>query len=236
MKTQGGLPREWDSFDAYLFDIDGTLLECKDAVHYFAFCHVLSWIAGKPMTLDGVVAHGNTDTGILRDAFRLAGVAENLWRPLLPEIQRAMCDYVQSREWEICATTLPNVPQILEHLRSRGATLGVATGNFRTIGELKLNRAGLLPFFHFGGWSDGWETRSEVFCAAAEESRRFAGHDALICVIGDTPADVIAARHNGLHVITVATGMYSAADLLAESPELCIETLDGLPISQALPA
>ena len=27
----------WDSADAFLFDIDGTLLNSRDAVHYFAF-------------------------------------------------------------------------------------------------------------------------------------------------------------------------------------------------------
>jgi phosphoglycolate phosphatase len=55
--------RAWDEFDAYLFDIDGTLINCRDAVHYFAFCESLTRIAGRPMNLDGVVAHGNTDAG-----------------------------------------------------------------------------------------------------------------------------------------------------------------------------
>ena len=37
----------WDAYDAFLFDIDGTLLTCTDAVHYFAFCHVFESIAGR---------------------------------------------------------------------------------------------------------------------------------------------------------------------------------------------
>ena len=77
------LIREWDCFDAYLFDIDGTLLNCSDAVHYFAFCNTLSAIAGRPFTLEGVTAHGNTDVGILRDALALAGVDAAVWRPRL---------------------------------------------------------------------------------------------------------------------------------------------------------
>ena len=62
--------RAWDEYDVYLFDIDGTLLECRDAVHYFAFCAVLDSLAGRPLTLEGVTAHGNTDIGILRDALQ----------------------------------------------------------------------------------------------------------------------------------------------------------------------
>jgi FMN phosphatase YigB (HAD superfamily) len=53
--------RKWDAYDAYLFDIDGTLLTCHDAVHYFAFCEALTALAGRELNLDGVVAHGNTD-------------------------------------------------------------------------------------------------------------------------------------------------------------------------------
>lgn len=227
------ISRTWDRFDVYLFDLDGTLLQCKDTVHYFAFCHVLSWIAGSPINLEGVQAHGNTDTGILRDAFRLAGVKDAIWRPKLPEIRRAMCEYVTSREHELCAITLPDVRQVLNHLRAKGAMVGTATGNFRTIGQLKLKSADLLPYFQIGGWSDGFEARAEVFNAAASESRRLAGNHASICVVGDTPADIAAARANGLDIIAVATGIYSVAELSVECPDLCLESLCQLPLAHS---
>lgn len=230
-------PRAWDGYDAYLFDIDGTLLHCRDAVHYFAFCNALERVAGRPMTLEGVVAHGNTDIGILRDAFTHAGIEEDLWRPRLNELTRTMCDYVRRRERELCIDALPSVHRILEHLRKKGAVLGVATGNLQHIGELKLKRAGLLPYFQFAGWSDGFENRADVFRAAVERARTIAGEGASVCVVGDTPADIAAARANGLSVIAVATGIYSAGELTAENPDLCIGCLDELPlVSQALPA
>lgn len=49
--TMNRLDRPWDSFDAYLFDIDGTLINCTDATHYFAFCDVLKTISGRELTL-----------------------------------------------------------------------------------------------------------------------------------------------------------------------------------------
>lgn len=237
MTTINTLARAWDSFDVYLFDIDGTLLHCADAVHYLAFCSVLEQIAGRPMTLEGVTAHGNTDVGILRDAFRRAGVEERHWRARLPEIKEAMCDYVRCREQELCASALPDVGRTLEYLRSKRAILGVATGNLREIGRLKLKRAGLLDYFQFGGWSDACETRAEVFRAAAEQARRIGGDAAAICVIGDTPADIAAARQNGLWIISVATGIYSVDTLQAESPDLCVASLGELSLgSQTLVA
>ncbi len=87
MGLQGKLSRTWDAFDGYLFDIDGTLLNCKDAVHYFAFCDALTEVAGRPLNLDGVVTHGNVDAAILRDAFARGGVDEAVWRPRLDEIR-----------------------------------------------------------------------------------------------------------------------------------------------------
>jgi phosphoglycolate phosphatase-like HAD superfamily hydrolase len=236
-KGSSVVAHSWDRFDVYLFDIDGTLLHCADAVHYFAFCSVLESIAGRPVSLDGVVAHGNTDIGIVRDAFVLAGVRENAWRQRLPEIKQAMCDYVRAREEELCVSALTGVREVLEHLRGKGAMLGVATGNLEAIGRLKLKRAGLLPFFQFGCWSDACENRAEVFRAALAQSRSLAEDGASICVIGDTPADIAAAHQNGLPIIAVATGIYSADVLSAEAPELCVSSLEELlGASQSFPA
>ncbi|MFL6305055.1 MAG: HAD family hydrolase, partial [Candidatus Sulfotelmatobacter sp.] len=103
------LSRPWDTFDAYLFDIDGTLIRCEDIVHYSAFCEAMQSVAGRPLTLEGVVAHGNTDVGILRDAFLLAGISDDAWRPRVDAIQQAMCRFVHKHEGELCVTVLPRV-------------------------------------------------------------------------------------------------------------------------------
>ncbi len=225
--------RAWDAFDGYLFDIDGTLLHCTDAVHYFAFCEVLTTIAQRPMTLEGVVAHGNVDVGILRDALSRAGIPESEWRPRLPEMRDALCRHVEAHKQELCAHPLPGIRSILEHLRVRGAVLGVATGNLAAIGRAKLEHAGLWEFFSVGGWSDEYETRAEVFQSAAAKMRTRAGPNAALCVVGDTPADVAAAHATGLPVIAVATGIYSQAQLAASGPDLLLRSFVDLSMQRA---
>jgi phosphoglycolate phosphatase len=215
----------WDAYDAYLFDIDGTLLNATDAVHYFAFCEALTTFAGRPLSLGGVNAHGNVDTGILRDAFGLADIPDVQWRPRLREIHEAMCAFVTRDQADLRLNVLPQVPEVLDHLRAKGATLGVATGNLEGIGRLKLARAGLLDRFHFGAFSDAHEYRHEVFKAAVEMARRLTGADAKVCVIGDTPSDIRAARSNQLDVIAVATGIYSLEALQAENPTRAVTSL-----------
>lgn len=224
----GKLGREWDEFDAYLFDIDGTLLHCTDAVHYFAFNDAMSAVAGRPLTIDGVVAHGNVDLGILRDAFARSGIAEEIWRPRTADIVERMGRFVKSRSADFCINLLPQVREVLNHLRSKGATLGTATGNLAAIGRTKLQRAGLAELFDFGGWSDGFESREEVFRNAASQARALAGDHAAICVVGDTPQDIRAARRVGLHVIAVATGIYSFETLETERPDLLVSSLEEL--------
>src|ERR1700712_2455730 len=218
----------WDSFDAYLFDIDGTLLHCSDAIHYFAFCDALQTLSGRSLSLEGVMAHGNTDVGILRDALSLAGVAESEWRARLTEIRTKMCRFVEARKDELCATALPCVPKVLAHLESKGATLGIVTGNLREIGRIKLQCAGLLNYFNVFGWSDNFEYRVDVLRSAVDQIRAVMPLTAKICAVGDTPADVLAARANGLPIIAVATGVYSREQLLLEEPDLCLRLFEDL--------
>ena len=215
----------WDGYDAYLFDIDGTLMNCTDAVHYFAFCETLSKLAGRPVNLDGVTAHGNTDVGILRDALALAGVPEVSWRPRLPEAREAMCRFVEAREQELRTEILPGVVEVLRHLRKMGKVVGVATGNLEGIGRAKLRKAGLLAMFDFGGYSDAFEYRRDVFAGALMQARGLVGAEARICVVGDTPEDVRAARATGLDVIAVATGIYGVIELREIGPTVCVGSM-----------
>lgn len=222
------MQRPWDRYDVYLFDIDGTLLNCRDAVHYFAFCEALRALAGRPLNLDGVTVHGNTDVGILRDALALAAVPEGQWRPRLAEMRASMCRFVQERTGDLAITVLPGVTALLDRLKARGAKLSVATGNLEGIGRTKLQHAGLLRYFDFGVYSDAHEFRGDVFRAGADRARELAGPEAAICVVGDTPLDVRAARENGLDVIAVATGIFKYDTLQAERPDLCLGSLEEL--------
>lgn len=219
---------QWDEYDAYLFDIDGTLLNCRDAVHYFAFCDALTKLAGRPLNLDGVVVHGNTDVGILRDALTLHAVAEERWRPHLTEAAEEMCRFVHRNRADLKAEPTAGAAAVLQHLTAKGAMLGVATGNLEAIGWLKLERSGLRALFHFGTFSDSYEYRRDVIRAAVQEAERRTRPGAKICVVGDTPSDIQAARSNGLDVIAVSTGIFGEEELRAEAPTWCVRSFDQL--------
>lgn len=225
----------WDGQSAYLFDIDGTLLRSRDRVHIDSVAIAVRSAMGIEVSLDGVPVQGSTDTAIVRDACRLAGISEEELEPQIAAIREAMCASVRQRRGELNLYLMPGVHQTLEHLVRRGALLGVATGNLETIGWMKLETIGLREWFRFGGFSDHFPVRAELIAKAAEKARALAGANATVCVVGDTPRDIAAARANHLPVIAVATGHSKYEELLALEPEVCAASLAALLATQVEP-
>jgi phosphoglycolate phosphatase-like HAD superfamily hydrolase len=135
---------------------------------------------------------------------------------------------VIARRHELDLVRMPGVEEVLRHLAHRGALLGLATGNLELIGWIKVEAAGLREWFRFGGFSDRFPMRAELIGHAARKAREVAGEAASICVVGDTPRDIEAARANALPVIAIATGRYSFDELLKLRPEVCATSLADL--------
>ena len=211
----------WDSADAYLFDIDGTLLNSRDAVHYFSFRNAAREVLGREITLEGVLVHGNTDPGILRDALRVAGMDDASINACLPQIVERMCAEVERNQNDMRPELCPSIPELIAYLTSRGKLLGVASGNLETAGWLKLERSGLRGKFAFGSFSFPRQTRAEIFAHGIALVRQRLGEHAAVSVVGDTPSDIEAARAVGAPVIALATGIFSFSDLMASNPDAC---------------
>lgn len=115
---------------------------------------------------------------------------------------------------------LPNVREILEHLRDRSDVRSyLLTGNTRGGARAKLTYFGLVDFFSDGAFAEDAGPRSAIAVRALELARR-SGHvaDDGIFVIGDTPHDIDCARAIGARTIAVATGGYGIEELQAHDP------------------
>lgn len=211
----------WDSADVFLFDIDGTLLNSRDAVHYFAFRNTIRNVLGIEASIEGVPVHGNTDVGILRAVLQRAGLNDAAIDAHMPQIVTQMCAEVQQNQAQLNPELCPSILELVTHLRSRNKLLGVASGNLETIAWLKLEKAGLRPMFAFGSFSFPRELRAEIFQHGIDLARRRMGERASVTVVGDTPSDIEAARAVGVPVIAIATGVYSFAQLQAHNPDAC---------------
>jgi phosphoglycolate phosphatase len=219
---------DWIAANAYLFDIDGTLLNSRDAVHYHAFHRAVAQVFGLDLLLDGVPVHGNTDVGILRAYLEVAGVPEGEWRPRLPEVLELMSSEVERNAAYLQPELCPAIGELIRRLSSKGKLLGVASGNLERIGWAKLRACGLRDYFSFGAFSGRLEKREAVIAFGIQQARQIRGEAAIVYVVGDTPADVRAAHANDIPAIAVATGIYGADELLAHDPEMCIACCEDL--------
>ena len=219
---------EWDRQNAYLFDIDGTLLRSRDRTHMDSIAASVREVMGFEITLEGVSVHGNTDTGILREACKRSGIPTDELEPQVEAILEAMGQNVADNRNQLNLYLMPGVQAALRLLAHQGALLGVATGNLETIGWIKLEVAGLRQWFKFGGFSDHFPVRAAMVGNAARKARELAGPEASVCVVGDTPRDITAAHENGIPVIAVATGNFGFDELLEHAPEACAISLEDL--------
>src|SRR4051794_33214023 len=95
---------KWIDADAYLFDIDGTLLNAFGGAHYNAFNSALKKSFNLDCTIDGVQMHGNTDIGILRAVMTREGLTNGELEAKLDEALGHMCDQVELNREQLHAT------------------------------------------------------------------------------------------------------------------------------------
>ena len=217
------LPKNgWVDADAFLFDIDGTLLNSRDGVHYNAFHTGLREVFGITTTIDQVPVHGNTDPGIVRAMLVHAGHDPAEFDRGIQRAMEIMCAEAARNAAGLAPEVCPSIVNLLTLLQDRGKLMGVTSGNLERIGWLKLEASGLRPFFAFGVFSDQREQRAEIFAAGIAEARRMLGRgDATVTIVGDTPADIRAAKQVGAPILAVATGIFPFEELRQQGPDAC---------------
>ena len=181
----------WDEQQAYLFDIDGTLLRNRDRIHYESFARGVLEVTGYDIAPVLFLTPGGTDPAILRDALAKADIPSEATESQRGAILEAICRCCGSAGMRWRYRIMPGVEETLGHLARKGALLGVATGNLEAIGWIKIEEAGLREWFRFGGFSDHFPIRAELVANAARKARELAG------AIASLRGRRYSARHRG---------------------------------------
>jgi phosphoglycolate phosphatase len=215
-----------------LFDIDGTLIRRAGPHHRQALVDAVRDVTGRETTTDGIPVQGMLDPDILTMMLLNAGADPPDIRSAMPAmIERAQERYTASVP-DLREKTCPGARELLEELRRREILLALVTGNLTKIGWRKLERAGLAEYFIYGAFGEMARDRSGLARQAIEIARR--EHrivpETPISLIGDAPADIIAAKANGVRSIAVCTGLTSKEELEAHGPGIVVEDLRALPL------
>ena len=202
-------------FAAYLFDLDGTLIDSIDLI-FRAYRHTAQLhLAISPP--DSVWREGLGTP--LRQ--QLSAVSED---PDLIDAMVATYREYHFAHHEDSVKAYPEMVDVVAALASRGARLGVVTSKLRTGAERGLITTGLMEFFHTIVSAD--EVRRpkphpEPVFAALERLGVDAG-DAVF--IGDSPHDIAAGREAGVATAGVLWGPFAREELTLASADFLLES------------
>ena len=213
-----------------LFDIDGTLVRRAGPHHREALVHGVRRVTGLETTTDGIPMQGRLDPDVVAVMMRQAGARRAAIVEAMPEIERAAERYYLRGCPDLRGKHGPGVEPVLKRLTRRGVLLGLVTGNLTRIGWHKLERAGLRRYFRFGAFGEMAKTRAGLARIAIREARRkgWIARGTPMALIGDAPADILAAQANHIRAIAVATGLTPAEELRSLQPDFVLKDLRGL--------
>jgi phosphoglycolate phosphatase len=212
-----------------LFDIDGTLTRTQNG--YIPFNEAIQKTFGICGDIRTVVPDGNTDPMIVRDIFTKANVAIEIldteWRRFSANLHDCYKSAVAQRATAV--RPLPGATALLQALSDdEKFHCSVVTGNFEVTAAIKLEAAGLATYLCRGGYASDSQHRPDLPQIAKARWEEASGRTLLseqCVVIGDTPKDLDAARHNQMKCILVGTGRYPLEELCYWKPDGCLADL-----------
>jgi phosphoglycolate phosphatase len=93
---------------------------------------------------------------------------------------------------------------------------------------MKIEPGKLNRYFVFGAYGSDSPDRAEITRQAVGKAARLHGHELShdeVCVVGDTPRDIDAARAAGVTAVGVASGRYGAKDFAEAGADYILQSL-----------
>lgn len=225
---------------AVLFDIDGTLTHgssshldvLRDTLTRTTGLPVDMTVAGETPTLNGHSIAGWVDGQAIRAVLANAGnsnVSDADIAAITAEYEHAYKQAVNN-ETVALPTVVPGADDMLPALQDSGIPFTLMTGNAMGVAETKLNAVGLGQFFTFvrgAGFGDTARSRTELVSHTVRPLGVPVGP--LVVVVGDTPADMEAARVHGCTPFGVLTGSGTRASLTDADAAVILTDVNELP-------
>jgi len=218
---------------AVLFDIDGTLISSGGASDR-AWKRAFEELQGVEVDVPAVTGKGVPDPEVGRLVFEKAIGREPTEEEADALMRRRLDHLPEEVESSPGFVVKDGVVELLDSLIQDGIMLGLTTGNVEEAAHIKLARPNLNRYFAFGGYGSDSPDRTELTRKALERADFVSGHtldrdSSFAC--GDTPRDVDAGHGAGIRVVGVATGEYTAEELVEAGADAAIQSLvEGLPL------
>lgn len=194
------------SYDAYLFDLDGTLIDSAPDIN--GALNTSLTAHGYATVDESLTRHwvGHGSRVLIEQALKHHGFDDQANDSQhLDAMQRVFISHYRSHIAD-ASQPYPGVIETLEALRSRGAGMAVVTNKFESLARQVLQTLGLLDYFGvvLGGDSLPANKPSPVPAVYACASLGVSLNTTLF--VGDSTTDVECARAAGCAVVCVRDG------------------------------
>ena len=209
---------------AFLFDIDGTLLNVNRNFMRPMIEQLLKSLSIDPSIVNTIRYSGRTDSAIFRDLLGEYKNDQELYETLKQK-------YITALRQELVpehVTVLEGAEESIDYLTEKRVSIGLLTGNFKESAYVKLKAAGLDQYFSFGAFGCIHSNRNYLPEEAEKVYVKQTGRKIEkknYIIIGDTPNDIECARYFGATSVAVATGDFQLPELEKHEPDLILESL-----------
>jgi len=199
-----------------IFDVDGTLARTNPLI-FATFNHVTETHLGRIFPPREIVAlFGPPEEGAVEKLFGSA---------MVPRIMDEMCAYYRAHHSRLASTPEGLIP-VLELLQRHGIRLAVFTGKGRRTAAITLEELGMTRFFEHvvtGNDVRSFKPDPEGILQVLKMFNVPAGETVMV---GDSMADLSAARDAGVTFAAVLWDAYDRHRVLEAGPDLVFHTTD----------
>jgi phosphoglycolate phosphatase len=205
-----------------IWDIDGTLLQCKD-IGKIVFNKVFFKLYNIKNAFDKIPMAGMVDAVILSTAYEINNIKDRNFSHFFNEYSYYLSEAISENKNSFAS---PGIKKLMEFLKNYNNVFNIlGTGNIELGARIKLSRDNLNRYFKIGGFGDEPYERWQLIKNAIENSKTFfekSFKNENIYIIGDTPKDIEAAKIIKVKSLVVATGEFTKSELEDFSPDYSV--------------
>lgn len=205
-------------FTGIIFDIDGTLTSTNELI-FASFNYITDKYLGKKFTTEEIVGmFGPTEDQILKE---LCGV----------NYQQARTEYYHFYDSNHhIADLYPGINDLLSNLKKKKIKLSIYTGKGRKAAVITLKKLGIHDFFDLIITGDDVKVHKPSAEGILNFLEKYNLNKNEVLMVGDSPADVKAAKSAGVHIASVLWDSYAKEKVLQLKSDFVFHSVEELRI------
>ena len=205
-------------FIGIIFDIDGTLTSTNELI-FASFNHITEKYLGKSYSQEQIISlFGPTEDQILEEM-----CGENF-----EQAKKEYYNYYDNNHH--MADLYPGIKDLLFHLKEKNLLLSIYTGKGRKAAVITLQKLGIHDYFDLIITGDDVTKHKPSAEGINKFIEKFELKKDEVLMVGDSPADVKAAKAAGVKIASVLWDSYAKEKVLQLKSEFVFHSVEELRI------